>query len=169
MSSWVIAPIRVRGLPIGTIVTATGTGRRGYRPSDQRVVEEIANRSAIAVERAMLYSETRQAAIAAERRAEQLSRVIEAAISLNPSSSPADLLVTLVDQATLVLQAPRAHAWLDGDDGFEAEIGERPENAERAGSPLVDAEGQEVGYLSVTRAEDEHFGAGDDAMLTLLA
>src|SRR5262249_33711476 len=28
MCSWVIAPIRVRGLPIGTIVTATGTGRR---------------------------------------------------------------------------------------------------------------------------------------------
>ena len=36
--------------------------------------------------------ETRQAAIAAERRAEQLSRLIEAAISLNPSSSPSDLL-----------------------------------------------------------------------------
>jgi PAS domain S-box-containing protein len=169
MCSWVIAPIRVRGLPMGTIVTATGTGRRGYRPSDQRVVEEIANRSAIAVERALLYSETRQAAIAAERRAEQLARLIEAAISLNPSSSPADLLDTLVDQATLVLQAPRAHAWLDGDDGFEAEIGRRPERAERAGSPLVDGEGQEIGYLSVTRPDDERFTAGDDAMLTLLA
>jgi signal transduction histidine kinase/ActR/RegA family two-component response regulator len=169
MCSWVIAPIRVRGLPMGTIVTATGTGRRGYRPSDQRVVEEIANRSAIAVERAMLYSETRQAAIAAERRAEQLSRLIEAAISLNPSSSPADLLVTLVDQATLVLQAPRAHAWLDGDNGVEAEIGERPDKAARARSPLVDAAGHEVGYLSVTRTEDEHFSAGDDAVLTLLA
>ncbi len=169
MCSWVVAPIRVRGLPMGTIITATGTGRRGYRPSDQRVVEELANRSAIAVERAMLYSETRQAAIAAERRAEQLARLIEAAISLNPSSSPSDLLVTLVDQATLVLQAPRAHAWLDGDDGFEADIGERPENGERAGSPLVDASGNDVGYLSVTRPEDERFTAGDDAMLTLLA
>jgi PAS domain S-box-containing protein len=169
MCSWVIAPIRVRGLPMGTIVTATGAGRRGYRPSDQRVVEEIANRSAIAVERALLYSETRQAAVAAERRAEQLARLIEAAISLNPSSSPSDLLVTLVDQAALVLQAPRAHAWLDGDDGFEAESGDRPERAERAGSPLVDAEGQEIGYLSVTRAENEHFTQGDDAMLTLLA
>jgi PAS domain S-box-containing protein len=169
MASWVIAPIRVRGLPMGTILTATSPRRRGFRSSDQAVVDEVANRIAIAVERALLYSETRQAAIAAERRAEQLSRLIEAAIALNPSSSPADLLDTLVDQATQVLQAPRAHAWLDSDDGFESEVGPRPASAERAGSPLVDAEGKEVGYLSVSRTGHEAFTAGDDAVLTLLA
>ena len=171
MSSWVIAPIRVRGLPMGTIVTATGAGRRGYRPSDQRVVDELANRSR---------HRRRAGACSIRRRAKPRSRpsvvpsscrrLIEAAISLNPSSSPTDLLVTLVDQATLVLQAPRAHAWLDGDDGFEAEIGERPARAERAGSPLVDAVGQRdrlpVGHPA---RSNERFTAGDDAMLTLLA
>ncbi len=169
MASWVLAPIRVRGLPMGTILTATSPRRRGFRPSDQAVVDEIANRIAIAVERALLYSETRQAANAAERRAEQLSRLIEAAIVLNPSSTPSDLLDTLVEQATHVLQTPRAHAWLDSDDGFESEIGVRPDQAERAGSPLVDAAGKEVGYLSVSRSEHEPFTAADDAVITLLA
>jgi len=169
MSSWVIAPIHVRGSSMGAILAATGPGRRGFRPSDHEVVDELANRSAIAVERALLYSETRQAAVAAERRAGQLARLIEAAISLNPSSSLSDLMVTLVDQAPLVLQAPHAHAWLDGEDGFEAESGDRSAAAHRAGSALVDAAGNEIGYLSVTRSEQEPFTAGDDAMLTLLA
>ena len=118
----------------------------------------------------MLYSETRQAAVAAERRAEQLSRLIEAAISLNPSSSPSDLLVTLVDQATLVLQAPRAHAWLDGDDGFEAEIGERPSHgAARRKSARRRRAATRSATCRSPGPKNERFTAGDDAMLTLLA
>jgi PAS domain S-box-containing protein len=169
MTSWVIAPIRVRGLPVGTIMAATTPHLRGFRPSDQAVIDELSNRIAIAVERALLYSEMREATTASERRAEQLARLIEAAIALNPSSTPGDLLKTLVDQATQVLQAPHAHAWLHGDDGFEAELGSRPSTPIRSGSPLVDSSGGDAGYLAVTRPETEQFTAGDDAVLTLLA
>ena len=84
------------------------------------MVEELANRVAISVERSVLYSEMRQAGLAAERRAEQLGKLIEAAIALNPSRTPADLLVTLVEQAAQLLEAPLARAWLSGDDGLEA-------------------------------------------------
>ncbi|HEY2812902.1 MAG TPA: ATP-binding protein [Acidimicrobiales bacterium] len=169
MKSWVMAAIRVRGLPLGAIVVATGPSRRGYRPSDQAVVDELANRIAIAVERSLLYSDMHQAGLAAERRAEQLSRLIEAAIALDPSSTPSELLHTLVEQAAQVLQAPRAHAWLSGDDALEAEYGTAPSYPVRSGSPLVDSTGQDAGFLSVTRSETEPFTAADDAVLTLLA
>lgn len=168
IQSWIISPVTIRGLPVGAVIVGTGRARRGYRPSDRAAVDELAGRLAIATERAALYSETREAALEADRRAEQLSMLLDAAISLDPTSSQQAVLDALVEHAARVLDAPHAHAWLAGEQGFEASDGAHPSDALRLGQPLVDAAGHENGFLTVERERGRPFSPDDEAMLALL-
>ena len=169
MASWVVAPIRVRGLAVGTIVVATDPGRRGLRRSDQSTVDEIANRMAIVIERGQLYQASRQAGVAAERRAAQLSTLLEATMVFNRSLQTQDLLDALVAQASRVLDADHSRAWLSREPSPEASIGEHSPMAGRIGSSLVDATGSGIGFLSVERGRDRPFTGDDEAVLLLLA
>jgi PAS domain S-box-containing protein len=62
LESWMIVPLRIQGLSVGAITCGTVAGRRGFRPSDLSTLEELASRTAVAVERIALYRETRLAA-----------------------------------------------------------------------------------------------------------
>jgi PAS domain S-box-containing protein len=169
MRSWVMAPIRLRGLAYGTITVATGQSRRGFRPSDQAVVDELADRIAVVVERGVLYRETRIAGVGAEQRAAQLSNLIEAAIAFNRSLQPEDLLQALVQQASRLLDASYCRAWLEDGTGIEATEGKRARATVKADSALVGPAGTPIGYLSVEREQSRPFSGDDETLLLLLA
>ncbi len=169
MQSWVVAPIRVRNESIGTMTLATSSTRRGYRPSDLVTIDDLVARSAIAFERGLLYREARQAASEALRSAHQLGRMVEATIVLTRTLAPAALLLALVEQAAFVLESPRAHVQLVGEDGFEAEFGPQLTVPVRLTSPLVSQFGHAIGHLTVERPQGARFAPGDDAVLTMLA
>src|SRR5207247_8047160 len=60
--SWVSAPLVVRGSTVGAITVAmTGAGRN-FSLADQRVVEDVAGRAALALENARLFREAQEQA-----------------------------------------------------------------------------------------------------------
>ena len=61
----VIVPVHVRGLALGALSFVTGPGRRGYRLSDLETAYGLAERVAVAIERVLLWRESRQAEVAA--------------------------------------------------------------------------------------------------------
>jgi signal transduction histidine kinase/CheY-like chemotaxis protein len=169
LTSWVVAPIRLRGLSLGAMTVATGPNRRGLRASDQAAIDEVAGRVAIAIERGLLYRDTREAAAAAEHRAQQLANLIEAAIAFNRALQPQQLLDALVLQGSKVLRAAHCHAWLTGDAAIEAEVGQHDGGATRTGSALVDPQGRGVGFLTVERDANHPFSGDEESLLLLLA
>ena len=82
MQSWVVAPVVVRGAAPGTITLAVGYGRRGYRPSDQKTIDDLAARCSVALNEGRLYDE------AWKRRASRPSCTPRPASASSSSSSP---------------------------------------------------------------------------------
>ena len=66
-------PLRTRGRVIGTLQAARFTPGRSYTDADQSLLEELANRSALAIENARLYRQTRMQAQVLESMSEGVS------------------------------------------------------------------------------------------------
>ncbi len=108
IESMVIVPVHVRGLSFGALSFVTGTGRRGYRPSDLDTARGLAERVAIAVERVLLWRESRAAERAATRNAGQLRRLMEAALAVNAPLAESEVLRVVADHARRILGADAA-------------------------------------------------------------
>ena len=99
IESMVIVPVHVRGLSFGALSFVTGAGRRGYRRSDLDTARGLAERVAIAVERVLLWRESRPAERAATRNAGQLRRLMEAALAVNAPLAESEVLRVVADNA----------------------------------------------------------------------
>jgi PAS domain S-box-containing protein len=108
IESMVIVPVHVRGLSFGALSFVTGPGRRGYRPSDLDTARGLAERVAIAVERVLLWRESRAAERAATRNAGQLRRLMEAAPAVNAPLAESEVLRVVADNARRILGADAA-------------------------------------------------------------
>jgi PAS domain S-box-containing protein len=108
IESMVIVPVHVRGLSFGALSFVTGSGRRGYRPSDLETARGLAERVAIAVERVLLWRESRAAERAATRNAGQLRRLMEAALAVNAPLAESEVLRVVADHARRILGAEAA-------------------------------------------------------------
>ncbi len=108
IESMVIVPVHVRGLSFGALSFVTGPGRRGYRPSDLDTARGLAERVAIAVERVLLWRESRAAERAATRNAGQLRRLMEAALAVNAPLAESEVLRVVADHARRILGADAA-------------------------------------------------------------
>jgi len=108
IESMVIVPVHVRGLSFGALSFVTGSGRRGYRPSDLDTARGLAERVAIAVERVLLWRESRAAERAATRNAGQLRRLMEAALAVNAPLAESEVLRVVADHARRILGADAA-------------------------------------------------------------
>jgi len=108
VESMAIVAVHVRGLALGALSFVTGPGRRGYRLSDLETAHGLADRVAVAVERVLLWRESRGAEEAAIARADQLRRLTEAALAVNAPLAEAEILRVLADHARQVLGARRA-------------------------------------------------------------
>ncbi|MHB8439761.1 MAG: GAF domain-containing protein [Acidimicrobiales bacterium] len=108
VDSMLVVPVHVRGLAFGALSLVTGPGRRGYRRSDLDTALGLAERVAIAVERVLLWRETRNAEVAATRSASQLRRLVEAALGVNAALEEPEVLRVLADHARHVVDATLA-------------------------------------------------------------
>ncbi len=66
LQSAVVAPMRVREETVGTIMLVFSGTERKFEPSDLRMLEDLANRAAVAVESSRLFHEARAARVEAE-------------------------------------------------------------------------------------------------------
>ena len=103
-----VVPVHLRGLSFGVLSFVTGAGRRGYRRSDLQTARGLAERVAIAVERVLLWGESRQAEQAATHHAAQLRRLMEAALAVNAPLAEPQVLRVLSEHARRVLEAEQA-------------------------------------------------------------
>jgi PAS domain S-box-containing protein len=108
VESMVIVPVHVRGLAFGALSFVTAPGRRGYRLSDLQTAHGLADRVAVVVERVLLWRESRQAEEAATGRADQLRRLMEAALAVNAPLAEPEILGVLAEHARRVLGVERA-------------------------------------------------------------
>ena len=108
VESMVIVPVHVRGLAFGALSFVTAPGRRGYRLSDLETAHGLADRVAVAIERVLLWRESRRAEQAATGRADQLHRLMEAALAVNAPLAEPEILGVAADHARRVLGAARA-------------------------------------------------------------
>ncbi len=135
VESMIVVPVHVRGLAFGALSLVTGTGRRGYRRSDLETAQGLAGRVAVAVERVLLWRETREAELAATRNAAQLRRLVEAALGVNAPLEEPEVLRVLAEHARHVLGADWAVIGAAGGEsergGVETEL-VSPPGAERA-------------------------------------
>ncbi len=108
IESMLVVPVHLRGLAFGALSFVTGPGRRGYRRSDLETAAGLAERVAIAIERVLLWGESRQAEQAATRHAAQLRRLMEAALAVNAPLAEPQVLRVLSEHARRVLDAEQA-------------------------------------------------------------
>ena len=108
IESMLVVPVHFRGLSFGALSFVTGVGRRGYRRSDLETAGGLAERVAIAVERVLLWGESRQAEQAATRHAAQLRRLMEAALAVNAPLAEPQVLRVLSEHGRRVLDAEQA-------------------------------------------------------------
>jgi two-component system cell cycle sensor histidine kinase/response regulator CckA len=108
--SLVVAPVTGGGLTLGWVVFATGTARRGLRPSALRVAEDIASRVAMTVQRVLLYRESVTAGHEQARAARRLRRLAAAAANLAGATTPEEVLRTACVEVCIVLDADAAAA-----------------------------------------------------------
>jgi PAS domain S-box-containing protein len=108
IESMLVVPIRVRGLGFGALSFTTGPGRRGYRHSDLETAQDLAERISVAVQRVLLWRESRSAERTATGHAEQLRRLMEASFAINAALEEGEVVSVLVDYARAVLGVPCA-------------------------------------------------------------
>jgi PAS domain S-box-containing protein len=116
IESMFVVPVHLRGLSFGALSFVTGAGRRGYRRSDLDTARGLAERVAIAVERVLLWGESREAEQAATRHAGQLRRLMEAALAVNAPLAEPQVLRVLSEHARRVLEADQAVIVVPPDD-----------------------------------------------------
>jgi signal transduction histidine kinase/DNA-binding response OmpR family regulator len=60
LRSAIVAPLRARGHTLGTLAVALGQGSRRYGPDDVALVENLADRAAVAIDNARLYRDIQE-------------------------------------------------------------------------------------------------------------
>jgi len=183
LDSCLVVPIRIHGLSVGALTCGTTANRRGFRPSDVQAVEELAARTATAIERISLYGETRRAASDAAARAHQLRRLMNAALAIQPHHQVDAIAAELARQACSVLGARGAVVDMSGSDRdghvvravagdpqavrLESEAAEADDHLLTAA--LRDREGRLTGAIAVGGYDDAPLTADDESILVALA
>lgn len=159
------APLRVQGRVIGTVTSLRCREGQTYTEEDLRLLEELGERAAAAVENSRLYQET----LDAKKRAEQLYRFAQAVVSAERVEHVFDAALAAIEAS---LGAERAAVLICDGDGvmrFRAwrSLSERYRSAVEGHSPwpadasspepliIADAEhaASMAGYLPLFRAE----------------
>ena len=142
-ASYLVVPIRVRGLSFGTLSFLTRTHRRGFRPSDIPPAEALAERVAVTIERVMTYGEAREAEQTARRQATHLRRVSQATMAV--SAAP------LVEEQILAVVADQARLVTGASQGVVTVVDEDSPGRWAAAPPLSDDKHPQAGLDKLVR------------------
>ncbi|MBV9661867.1 MAG: GAF domain-containing protein, partial [Acidimicrobiales bacterium] len=115
--SLIAVPISGGGLTLGWFVAATGSHRRGFRPSALRIATDLSGRIAAAIQRVMLHREMQASAREQSRTVRRLRRLAAAATNLAGAATPQAVLDTACMEACVIHEADGAVAVWSKADG----------------------------------------------------
>lgn len=122
ISSVLAVPLRVQGQIIGTLLLGRGEPLRPYTEADQHLLEDIADRAALAISSALLYAAERQARYAAERAAQGTARLQAVTAALAEALTPAQVSDVIVREGVKALGADAGSIHIRSDDGSSLEL-----------------------------------------------
>lgn len=165
--SAIFVPVVVRGEAIGVINLLSSAPGRRYDAKDLTFAEELARRSAVAVDNARLYGEAQDALRVTQRRATQLRGLTEASLTINSARSVEEVVELVTEQARLLIGAEQAEASL-APHYYTSETGD-PAERRILVAPLADRDGREFGALQLSDKQVGEFSDADEAILAQLA
>ncbi|MEH2390106.1 MAG: AAA family ATPase [Nostoc sp.] len=122
LKSCIILPLMARERIFGVISFVTAESERRYSIADLSLAEDVAHRSAIAIDNARLYQEAQQAQTTAERALERIARLQSITAALSESLTPAQVSEVIVEQSMAALGASSALVALLNENKTELEI-----------------------------------------------
>jgi PAS domain S-box-containing protein len=120
--SAMMIPLKTRGRILGVITFVNSEAKRHHTLEDLALAEDLANRAALAVDNARLYSAEQQTRLAAERTSDLLKRLQSVSESLSQALTPQQVATAVVEQAVNSLGAHAGTLVLLNDAGNELEI-----------------------------------------------
>jgi PAS domain S-box-containing protein len=97
--SLIIAPMSARGRVIGAMTMIRCENTKPFSPQNVKYVEDLATRSAVAVDNARLYREALEHQARAERDAQRLQRLTVSSIRINDGRSLCEVINSIADEA----------------------------------------------------------------------
>lgn len=122
LKSCIIVPLKARERVFGSISFIFTDSNRHYSRNDLTLAEDLARRSANAIDNAYLYQEAQQARQAAEKSADRTARLQTVTAALSESLTPLQVAEVIVEQSMAVLAATSAMVVLVSKDRKELEI-----------------------------------------------
>jgi K+-sensing histidine kinase KdpD len=117
VASLMVAPLRARGEVIGTIMMLRDTAQRPYTRDDQLLLEDIADRAALAINHARLYDNEQRARATAERNAQRLAVLQTVTALLSTALTIDQVAAVTVHQGVAALGADAGSLLLLEPDG----------------------------------------------------
>jgi PAS domain S-box-containing protein len=131
--SSMIVPLRVRGVVIGDIAMATAESGRRYGERDLRTAQELADRCALALDNARLYTGLLEAEEASRRSSDDLEAILEGVADAVTAQAPDGRLVYANDAAVRLLGFRSAQELLEA---APSDVRERFDMLDDDGAPL---------------------------------
>jgi PAS domain S-box-containing protein len=166
--SQIVVPLRARGRVLGALSLTMAESGRHYDEDDLDLARDLGLRAGLAVDNARLYEEAQAAAVAEQRRAEQLDALAAASLAIHRTRRVERRLQLIADRARELLGTGRAAAVMRPGraDELRAVSGAAEDEGECLAAPLVARDGGEIGRVEVVGAE---FTADDARLLEDLA
>ncbi len=108
LRSYLVVPLLARGATVGVLALATGESGRRFGPHELRLAQDLARRTSLAIENAMLFDEAHEAA-------ERMSRLQAVTAAMARAVTPADIADALVSDAPDAIGARSAAIYLVDD------------------------------------------------------
>lgn len=105
--SVMLVPLKARERAFGVLTFVNAESNRRHTPEDLALVEDLANRAALAVENARLYRAEKQIRQAVERTSDLLKRLQSVSTSLSQALTPQEVATAVIEQG---LNSLGAHA-----------------------------------------------------------
>jgi len=115
--SLVIAPLRIRSRWIGAILLGRVSSERAYSDADLAMVEDLARRSAVAIDNARLYQEAREAEVRIRHQASRLAALAEASNAFAMARLDLDTVLNTVTRRVAELLGDVCSIRLLSEDG----------------------------------------------------
>ncbi len=121
LSDLLVLPMRARGRVLGTLAVGRGIQMRPFEDSERMLLQEVADRAAVALDVARAYEAERRARQAAEVAADRILRMQRATAALSEAVTPADVAGAVLREAMdalgaeqgLVAVASEEPSWLE--------------------------------------------------------
>ncbi len=120
--STLLVPLKVRGQTIGVLSLTRNHPGEPHNIDDQSLMQDLADRAAMAIANARLYQQAQQARQRAEQTADRTARLQAVTAALSESLTPAQVAEVIVEQSIAVLNASSAMVALVNEPGTELEI-----------------------------------------------